>query len=141
LKVLPAGSAFPFDFGFVPGTNAEDGDPIDVLVLMDEPTFTGCLIRCRLIGVLVATQTEHGKTVRNDRLVAVAKNAQNYHDLRSLRDVNKNLLKELAHFFASYNQMKAKIFELVGVKGLAFARKLVITSAGQVGGNVSKRKK
>lgn len=140
-KVLPAGSAFPYDFGFVPGTKAQDGDPIDVLVLMDEPAFTGCLIRRRLIGVLVARPTEHGTTVRNDRLVALAKNALNYRDLRSLRDMNKNLLRELAHFFVSYNEMKNKKFELVSVKGPAFARKLVNKSERQVSnGNGEKRK-
>src|SRR4029453_15828071 len=50
-KVLPAGMAFPYDFGFVPSTRAEDGDPVDVLVLMDEPAFPGCVLTCRPIGV------------------------------------------------------------------------------------------
>src|SRR5215471_17358488 len=51
-KVLPAGMAFPYDFGFVPSTEAEDGDPIDVLVLMDEPAFAGCILTCRPVGVI-----------------------------------------------------------------------------------------
>jgi inorganic pyrophosphatase len=55
-KVLPAGMAFPYDFGFVPSTVAEDGDPVDVLVLMDEPAFPGCLLRCRLIGIIEGEQ-------------------------------------------------------------------------------------
>src|SRR4051794_16686563 len=72
-KVLPRGIAFPFDFGFIPSTLAEDGDPLDVLVLMDEPAFPGCKVRCRLVGVIEAEQTEKGKkTLRNDRLIAVA---------------------------------------------------------------------
>src|SRR4051794_7660199 len=71
-KILPAGSAFPFDFGYIPGTQGEDGDPIDVLVLMDEAAFVGCLVPARLIGVIEAEQTEDGKTLRNDRLIAVA---------------------------------------------------------------------
>src|SRR5437588_54678 len=49
-KVLPRGTIFPFDFGFIPSTRAEDGDPLDILVLMDEPTYPGCLICCRLPG-------------------------------------------------------------------------------------------
>ena len=85
--VLPAGAAFPYDFGFIPGTKADDGDPIDVLVLMDEPAFAGCVVPARLIGVIEAEQTEKGKTVRNDRLVAVAKNAHDYRDLRTLTDL------------------------------------------------------
>src|SRR5215216_4797853 len=56
--VLPAGAVFPFDFGFVPSTVGGDGDPLDVLVLMDEPAFAGCLVRTRLVGVVEAEQTE-----------------------------------------------------------------------------------
>src|SRR5689334_12872558 len=59
-KVLPAGMSFPYDFGFVPRTLAEDGDPIDVLVLMDQPAFPGCVLTCRLIGVI------EGETVKED---------------------------------------------------------------------------
>src|SRR5579871_6578732 len=71
-KVLPLGASFPFDFGFIPATRGQDGDPLDVLVLMDEPTFPGCVVTSRLIGVLEAEQTEDGETVRNDRLIAMA---------------------------------------------------------------------
>src|SRR4028119_2143117 len=74
--VLPAGAVFPFDFGFVPATRGGDGDPLDVLVLMDEPAFVGCLVPARLIGVIEAEQTERdGETARNDRLIAVAANS------------------------------------------------------------------
>src|ERR671939_103970 len=66
--VLPMGAVFPFDFGFIPSTLGGDGDPLDVLVLMDEPAFTGCLVPARLIGVVEAEQTEEGETQRNDRL-------------------------------------------------------------------------
>jgi inorganic pyrophosphatase len=55
-KVLPVGMAFPYDFGFIPSTEAEDGDPVDVLVLMDEPAFPGCLLKCRVIGVIEGEQ-------------------------------------------------------------------------------------
>src|SRR5437870_2951630 len=60
-KVLPTGMAFPYDFGFVPSTEAEDGDPIDVLVLMDEPAFPGCVLKCRLIGVIEGEQGDRKK--------------------------------------------------------------------------------
>src|SRR5204863_796713 len=73
--VLPAGAVFPFDFGFVPATVGEDGDPLDVLVLMDEPVFSGCFVAARLLGVIEARQTEDGKTERNDRLIAVSAKA------------------------------------------------------------------
>src|SRR3989440_1956062 len=77
---LGVGLSFPFDFGFVPSTEGEDGDPLDVLVLMDEPAFCGCLVRCRLIGVIEAEQTEKGKTERNDRLIAVASKSRNHEE-------------------------------------------------------------
>src|SRR5437588_5826940 len=71
-KVMPEGMMFPYDFGFVPSTKAEDGDPLDVLVLTDEPLFSGCLVECTLIGALKAEQKEEGQKNRNDRLIAVA---------------------------------------------------------------------
>ena len=123
--VLPAGAAFPYDFGFVPGTKADDEDPIDVLLLMDEPAFVGCVVASRLIGVIEAEQTEDGKTIRNDRLVAVAQNAHDYQDLRTLADLNENLLKELEHFFVSYNEMKGRKFVFLGTRGPRRARKLL----------------
>ena len=70
-KVLPAGMAFPYDFGFIPRTKAEDGDPTDVLVLMDEPAFPGCLLKCRLIGIIEGEQGDGKRKKRNDRVVAV----------------------------------------------------------------------
>src|SRR5918998_3541164 len=83
--VLPAGSVFPFDFGFVPSTLGGDGDPLDVLLLMDEPAFPGCLVEARLVGVVEAEQTERdGETTRNDRLVAVAAESRAHSKVRSL---------------------------------------------------------
>src|SRR5437763_6775127 len=71
-KILPEGMVFPYDFGFVPSTKGEDGDPLDVLVLTDDPLFPGCLVDCVMIGVIEAEQEEDGETQRNDRLIAVA---------------------------------------------------------------------
>jgi inorganic pyrophosphatase len=66
-KVLPSGMAFPYDFGFIPSTAGDDGDPLDVLVLMDEPVPAGCKVLCRLVGVIEGEQTSDGETERNDR--------------------------------------------------------------------------
>jgi inorganic pyrophosphatase len=113
--VLPAGAVFPFDFGFVPSTTGDDGDPLDVLVLMDEPAFTGCLVAARLIGVIEAEQTEaDGETTRNDRLIAVAAEAHNHRDIRSLGKLNENLTDEIEYFFISYNTIKGKQFKPLG---------------------------
>lgn len=123
--VLPVGSSFPYDFGFIPSTKAPDGDPIDVLLLMDEPAFPGCLIDARLIGVIEAEQSENGKTTRNDRLIAVAAHSNDYSDLRSLRDVNAHLVEEIQHFFVSYNQIRGKKFKPLGMHGPKRAMKLL----------------
>ncbi len=69
---LTPGAVFPFDFGSIPSTSAEDGDPLDLLVLAEAPTFPGCLVPVRLVGGLEARQTQEGKTMRNDRLLGVA---------------------------------------------------------------------
>ena len=112
--VLPAGAVFPFDFGFVPSTLGGDGDPLDVLLLMDEPAFTGCLVEARLIGVVEAEQTEEGETTRNDRLIAVAAESRTHRHVRSLEGLNEVLVDEIVHFFISYNEMKGKVFEPLG---------------------------
>ena len=112
--VLPAGAVFPFDFGFVPSTRAEDGDPLDVLVLMDAPVFPGCIVPARLIGAIEAEQTENGTTERNDRLLAVAANSAAHRSIDTLSDLSQDLIAQIEHFFVSYNQMKGKRFEVKG---------------------------
>jgi inorganic pyrophosphatase len=109
----------------VPGTTGEDGDPLHVLLLMDEPAFAGCHISCRLTGVIEASQTEDGDTYRNDRLVAVANDAHDYRELRSIHDVSKNLVDELVHFFKSHNEIRGKEFELIGFRAAQTALSLV----------------
>jgi inorganic pyrophosphatase len=116
---------FPFDFGFVPCTSAPDGDPLDVLVLMDEPAFAGCLLSTRLIGVIEADQTEDGETTRNDRLIGVAAASRDHRDIERLDDLNPNLLAEIEHFFVSYNTVKGKAFTIRARHGPERAREIV----------------
>src|SRR5437868_2854026 len=123
--VLPHGAVFPFDFGSIPGTVAPDGDPLDVLVLMDEPAFVGCLVEARLIGVIEAEQTEGGETAKNDRLIAVAASSRNHNEVVSLDQLSGNLVDEIEHFFVSYNQVKGKRFKPLGRHGPERARRLV----------------
>ena len=124
--VLPAGAVFPFDFGFVPSTTGGDGDPLDVLVIMDEPAFTGCLVETRLLGVIEAEQSEEdGETMRNDRLIAIAAGARNHKEVRSLGQLSPNLVDEIEHFFVSYNEMKGKRFKLLGRFAAKRAERLI----------------
>jgi len=124
-SVLPEGAVFPFDFGSIPGTVAEDGDPLDVLLLMDEPAFVDCLVECRLLGVIEAEQTKKGKTERNDRLIGVAAESHTHASLRSLSKLEPRLLDEIEHFFVSYNKARGKDFKPFSRKGSAVARRLV----------------
>jgi inorganic pyrophosphatase len=124
--VLTSGASFPFDFGFVPSTLGGDGDPLDVLVLMDEPAFAGCLVRTRLVGVIEAEQTERdGETERNDRLIGVAAKSRLLRHVRALGSLNPDLLEEIEHFFISYNQIKGKEFKPLGRVGRRKALALV----------------
>jgi inorganic pyrophosphatase len=124
-SVLPHGSVFPFDFGSIPGTTAEDGDPLDVLVLMDEPVFIGCLIEARLLGVIEAEQTEDGEPERNDRVIAVAAESHTHGGLKSLQKLDSKLLDEIEHFFVSYNDARGKRFKPLARKGPAAAKRLI----------------
>ncbi len=123
--VLPHGTVFPFDFGSIPGTVAADGDPLDVLVLMDEPVFIGCLVGARLLGVIEAEQTEDGKTERNDRLIAVAAESRTNGTLKTLKKLDSKLIGEIEHFFVSYNDARGKKFEPIARKGPAAAERLI----------------
>ncbi len=116
-KVLPLGAFFPYDFGFVPSTRGDDGDPLDVLVVMDEPAFPGCVVPARLLGVIEAKQTAKGKTTRNDRLIAVLETPVNPPEVRSLEEWSKTRLDELEHFFISYNEMEGRQFKPIGRQG------------------------
>jgi inorganic pyrophosphatase len=124
-RVLPAGMAFPFDFGFLPGTVAEDGDPLDVLLLLDAPVPTGCLVEARLIGVIEAEQREKdGAVVRNDRLIGVAVESTTRHRLRDVADLDPALLGEIEAFFVQYNRLEGKEFHVLHRRGPGAAAKL-----------------
>ena len=124
-KVLPAGMAFPYDFGFIPRTLADDGDPVDVLVLMDEPAFPGCLLKCRLIGVIEGEQGGKKNKVRNDRIVAVEKENHSWADIKVIDDLGKTFLRELEDFFVNYHELSGEHYRVIDVKGPKQARKCI----------------
>ena len=103
---------FPYDFGFVPHTRGEDGDPLDILVLSEFKTFPGCMMDCRLLGAIVAYQTEKdGERVRNDRFIAVPIVSHHYDGVQSIEDLPQKLVEEIEHFFIAYNEISGKVFE------------------------------
>lgn len=124
-KVLPAGMTFPYDFGFVPSTKAADGDPVDVLVLMDEPAFAGCALTCRLIGVIEGEQRDKKGWLRNDRIVAIEEGAHSWSETRSIDDLGKEFRKELEQFFVDYHKLSGERYRVLAVRGPGHARKLV----------------
>jgi inorganic pyrophosphatase len=124
--VLPEGMVFPYDFGFVPSTLGEDGDPLDVLILMDAPVVPGCIVRAKLLGAIEAMQKDKGeKWTRNDRLLAVATHAQTHQDLKSLKDLRPHLLEEIKGFFVDYNKLRNRKFKPQNEAGPRKARELV----------------
>jgi inorganic pyrophosphatase len=124
-QVLPVGLIFPFDFGYIPSTLGEDGDPLDVLVLLDEEVFPGCLVASRLIGVIEAEQVEQEQRVRNDRLIAVAAISHHHHEVQSLDQLNESIVHEIEHFFTSFNSIKGRPFEILGRANAEQAQQLV----------------
>jgi inorganic pyrophosphatase len=111
-KILPAGMTFPYDFGFVPSTKVDDGDPVDVLVLMDEPAFAGCVLFCRAIGVIEGEQGDKKEKERNDRIVAVQQDAHSWADIKTIDDFGKEFCRELEEFFVNYHQLSGAGQEL-----------------------------
>jgi len=124
-KVLPAGMVFPYDFGFIPQTKGEDGDPIDVLVLMDEPAYPGVTIRTRLVGVIEGEQTDGNKKIRNDRLVAVSEASHEYDNVKRLSDLPDKWIHEVETFFVNYHELEGKKYRLLGCKSAQTSMRLL----------------
>ena len=124
-KVLPEGMTFPYDFGFIPSTKAEDGDPVDVLVLMDEPAFAGCLLKCRVIGVIEGEQGKKKQKERNDRIVAIEQANHSFADVNHIRDLGGKFVRELEEFFVNYHEHMGKRYRILGVKGPTKARRRI----------------
>jgi inorganic pyrophosphatase len=115
--LLPEGMMFPFDFGFIPSTLGEDGDPLDIMVLMDAPAHVGCLMEVRIIGVIMAEQVQDGNAETNDRLLGVAVHSYNHENLESISQVSRTLLDQVEEFFVSYNKQRGKKFRITGTGG------------------------
>ena len=122
-KVLPAGMMFPYDFGFVPSTKAEDGDPVDVLVLMDETVFPGCLLKCRMVGIIEGEQGKKKETERNDRIIAVEQANHTYAHVKHVDDLGKRFVNELEEFFVNYHELTGKKYRILDVKGPSQAQR------------------
>lgn len=123
--LLPDGMSFPMDFGFVPSTLAEDGDPLDIMILADEPNSSGTLLEVRLLGVIEAEEVEDGKKERNDRVLAAAKVSHLYASLKSVDELEAQFIDNLVEFWTNKDRLEGKVFKCIGVHGPSAAVSLV----------------
>lgn len=124
--VMPEGMTFPYDFGFLPSTVGDDGDPLDVLVFLDAPVVVGCVLTVRLIGIIEAKQRKKGEDwIRNDRLLAVATHAHAHEHIQTIDDLRPHLVDQIEAFFCHYNEMNGKEFKPINRGGPKKAQKLI----------------
>lgn len=131
-KILPVGLAFPFDFGFVPNTKAEDGDPLDVLLLLDDSTPPGTVVQARVLG---AVEIEHRRESdhtreRNDRLIATSPLSRQFGASRSLNDLPIEVVADLERFFVAYSAGLGRDVRVLGRVGPDAALGLVRRAMG-----------
>ena len=123
-KPLMAGLTYPYDWGFIPSTKAEDGDPLDLLVIHDAQTYPGVVLRCRPVGILEVEQKKKGKTKeRNDRVFAVPDRSPLETDLEDVRRLPSRARDELEQFFLATNALEEKEIKFLGWHGPAHAIK------------------
>jgi inorganic pyrophosphatase len=125
-RVLYSAMEYPGDYGLIPQTYYDDGDPLDILVMVTEPTFTGCVIRARPIGVFRMIDRKK----RDDKILAVPDDdplARDYHDIK---DIPQHYLKEVAHFFSVYKDLEGARVKGIGWEGATRAHECIMYSVG-----------
>ncbi|MDQ6665848.1 MAG: inorganic diphosphatase [Acidobacteriota bacterium] len=115
---------YPGDYGFIPGTRADDGDPMDVLVLTQQPTFTGCLIEVRPVGILNMMDNEE----RDQKILAAPTKNPRYDQIHTMDQIFAHIRREIEHFFTIYKELEGKVTEMQGWGGPREARKAILDS-------------
>ncbi|MEO9364781.1 MULTISPECIES: inorganic diphosphatase [Candidatus Nitrosocaldus] len=123
-RVLFSPLHYPGDYGLIPRTLAEDGDPLDALVLVSNPTYPGVLIQARPIGLL--RMVDSG--MKDDKILCVAKDDPRYEGYKSMMDMEEHVLKEIAHFFQVYKQLEGKEVEVIGWKDADEAKQVILNA-------------
>lgn len=113
---------YPGDYGFIPGTLAEDGDPLDVITLVTEPSFTGCLIEVRPVGVLYMVDKEE----HDQKILAVPNNNPRYDSIHTIDQIFPHLKREIEHFFSIYKELQGTKTRMEGWGGPKEARRLIM---------------
>jgi inorganic pyrophosphatase len=109
-RVLYSSLYYPGDYGLIPRTFYEDGDPLDVLVMNNEPTFPGCVIEARPIGIFRMADGD----VPDDKILAVPSSDPLFHDYQSIDDIPQHFLREVAHFFEVYKDLEGVRIKPIG---------------------------
>ena len=112
---------YPGDYGFIPSTLSDDGDPLDVLVLVDAPSFTGCVMTVRPIGML--RMVDQGR--EDEKILAVGTNNPIYKDVHDYDELYPHVMLEIEHFFTIYKELEAKTTRITGWNDAAAAREIV----------------
>lgn len=120
-KILPAGLVFPFDFGFIPGTKGDDGDPIDALVISEFQGFPGCIMDCRIIGCIQVDQQKGTEMVQNDRFIAVPEQSTVFENAISIEDIPSTVITQIQTFFINYIEAEGKKIKVKGTLNAALA--------------------
>jgi inorganic pyrophosphatase len=120
-RVLYSPMHYPTEYGYIKDTLAEDGDPLDVMVLTTYPTFPGCVIETRVVGVLVMSDDKG----QDEKLLGVADTDPRFAHVQSLEDVPPHILKEIAHFFEVYKDLEGKETKVEGWKGREDAERIL----------------
>ena len=115
---------YPGDYGFIPGTLAEDNDPLDVLVLVQEPSFTGCLIEVRPVGILNMVDSEEG----DQKVLAVPTRNPRYDQIHTMDQIFSHVRREIEHFFTIYKELEGRHTRMEGWGGPREARKAILDS-------------
>jgi inorganic pyrophosphatase len=116
-KSLLTGLTYPHDWGFAPSTRADDGDPLDVMVVHDGATFPGVVVICRVIGILQIEQKSRNKSERNDRVFAVPLRSHSEKALKDVRDLTAPIREELEKFFIATEELEDKKLKIIGWEG------------------------
>jgi inorganic pyrophosphatase len=127
-KILPSGMVFPYDFGFIPKTRGEDGDPLDVIVISEFNSFPGVIIKCRIIGGIKAEQSDdkdRRKMIRNDRFLAIPKCSNIFQKIEKMGDLPGDITDQLEEFFIGYNKLEGKKFKALEKMGPKEAHRLI----------------
>lgn len=109
-RVLYSPFHYPAEYGIIPQTLWDDGDPMDIIVLMDQPTFPGCVIETRPIGIMRMIDGDD----HDDKILGVPINDPRCNDINDINDVSSHLLDEIAHFFKEYKHLEGKVTEING---------------------------